>query len=172
MTEQPLAPLSIAIAIGVMAIGSAFQASVGIGLALFVVPVLALIDQSFIPGPMLLAGVLLALLAAYRERTSIDVPALRNSSSPCPLSNPLAWRRNWFRCRPAARSLHRRKAASPHYSRHRSIQRFYASCALERTMGTKRPSDRAPLACGPRRRIVTPPCRSSSPPRSGGRCRP
>jgi uncharacterized protein len=79
MIEQPLAPLSIAIAVGVMAIGSAFQASAGIGLALFVVPVLALIDQSFIPGPMLLAGVLLALLTAYRERTSIDVPALRNS---------------------------------------------------------------------------------------------
>jgi uncharacterized membrane protein YfcA len=64
-----------------MAIGSAFQASVGIGLALFVVPVLAIVDQSFIPGPMLLAGVMLALLTAYRERTAIDVPALRGSLS-------------------------------------------------------------------------------------------
>ena len=79
MIEHPLEPLGIAIAILVMAIGSALQASVGIGLALFVVPVLALIDQSFIPGPMLLAGVVLALLTAYRERTSIDAPALRNS---------------------------------------------------------------------------------------------
>jgi uncharacterized membrane protein YfcA len=79
MIEHPLEPLSIAIAVLVMAIGSAFQASVGIGLALFVVPVLALIDQSFIPGPMLLAGVVLALLTAYRERTSINAPALRNS---------------------------------------------------------------------------------------------
>jgi uncharacterized protein len=79
MIEHPLGPLSIAIAVLVMAIGSALQASVGIGLALLVVPVLALIDQSFIPGPMLLAGVVLALLTAYRERSSIDAPALRNS---------------------------------------------------------------------------------------------
>lgn len=79
MIDQPLEPLNIAIAVAIMAIGSALQASVGIGLALFVVPVLALVDQSFIPGPMLLAGVVLALLTAYRERTAIDVPALRNS---------------------------------------------------------------------------------------------
>src|SRR5271168_2996315 len=79
MIEQPLEPLNIAIAVAVMAIGSALQASAGIGLALFVVPVLALVDQSFIPGPMLLAGVVLALLTAYRERTAIDGPALRSS---------------------------------------------------------------------------------------------
>jgi uncharacterized membrane protein YfcA len=79
MIEQPLEPLNIAIAVAIMAIGSALQASVGIGLALFVVPVLALVDQSFIPGPMLLAGVVLALLTAYRERTAIDATALRSS---------------------------------------------------------------------------------------------
>jgi uncharacterized membrane protein YfcA len=79
MIEQPLAPLNIAIAVAIMAIGSALQASVGIGLALLVVPVLALVDQGFIPGPMLLAGVVLALLTAYRERTAIDGPALRSS---------------------------------------------------------------------------------------------
>jgi hypothetical protein len=62
-----------------MAIGSALQASVGIGLALLVVPLLALVDQSFIPGPMLLAGAMLALSTAYRERTAIDVTALRSS---------------------------------------------------------------------------------------------
>jgi uncharacterized membrane protein YfcA len=72
-------PLNIAIAIAIMAVGSALQASVGIGLALVVVPVLALVDQSFIPGPMLLAGVVLALMTAFRERTAIDSPALRNS---------------------------------------------------------------------------------------------
>jgi uncharacterized membrane protein YfcA len=79
MIEHPLEPLNIAIAVAIMAIGSALQASVGIGLALLVVPVLALVDQSFIPGPMLLAGVVLALLTAYRERAAIDVPALRHS---------------------------------------------------------------------------------------------
>jgi uncharacterized membrane protein YfcA len=79
MITQALEPLNIAIAVAVMAIGSALQASVGIGLALLVVPVLALVDQSFIPGPMLLAGVMLAVLTAYRERTAIDAPALCNS---------------------------------------------------------------------------------------------
>src|SRR5258708_33221990 len=36
-------------------------------------------DRSFIPGPMLFAGVLLALMTAYRERTAIDAAALRSS---------------------------------------------------------------------------------------------
>ena len=79
MIEATLAPFNIAIAVAIMAVGSALQASVGIGLALLVVPVLALVDQSFIPGPMLLAGIVLALLTAYRERAAIDVPALGNS---------------------------------------------------------------------------------------------
>src|SRR5580704_1745319 len=79
MLDQPVEPLAGALAIAIMAIGSAFQGSVGIGLALFVVPLLALVDQSFIPGPMLLAGVILALMTAYRERKAIDAPALRNS---------------------------------------------------------------------------------------------
>jgi uncharacterized protein len=79
MFDRPLDPFTIAFAIATMAIGSAIQSSVGIGLALFVVPLLALLDPSFIPGPMLLAGVMLALMTAYRERAAIDVPALGSS---------------------------------------------------------------------------------------------
>jgi uncharacterized protein len=79
MLDHPLEPLTAALAIAIMAMGSAFQASVGIGLALFAVPLLALVDQSFIPGPMLLAGVILAFMTAYRERAAIDVPALHSS---------------------------------------------------------------------------------------------
>jgi len=41
----------------VMAIGAALQAAVGLGMALFVVPLLALIDVRLIPGPVLLASV-------------------------------------------------------------------------------------------------------------------
>ena len=59
MIEHSLEPFNMAIAVAIMAMGSALQASVGIGLALLVVPLLALVDQSFIPGPMLLAGVML-----------------------------------------------------------------------------------------------------------------
>jgi uncharacterized membrane protein YfcA len=55
-----------------MALGSAFQAGLGIGLALFVVPVLALLDPGYVPGPMLLAGTVLAAMTAYRERDAID----------------------------------------------------------------------------------------------------
>lgn len=60
----------------VMAVGAALQAAVGIGLALLVVPLLALIDVRLIPGPMLLASVALAVMMAYRGRAAIDRPAL------------------------------------------------------------------------------------------------
>ncbi|MCE5333824.1 MAG: TSUP family transporter [Desulfobacteraceae bacterium] len=56
----------------VMAIASLLQASVGIGLALLAVPLLALIEPGFIPGPMLLSGSLLALSTAYRERHALE----------------------------------------------------------------------------------------------------
>jgi uncharacterized protein len=59
-------------AVAIIALGSAFQAAVGIGLALFVVPVLALIDPAYVPGPMLLAGTVLAAMTAWRERQALD----------------------------------------------------------------------------------------------------
>jgi uncharacterized membrane protein YfcA len=65
-----------AIAAVAMAVGSAFQAALGLGLALVVVPILALVDPSFIPGPMLLAGSLLAAMTAYGERQAIDPKGL------------------------------------------------------------------------------------------------
>jgi uncharacterized membrane protein YfcA len=72
MVELGLSPLVLITAVVIMGIGSACQASVGIGLALFVSPLLALLEPRFIPGPMLLAGVLLAASTAYRERGSLD----------------------------------------------------------------------------------------------------
>ena len=60
------------VAVAIMALGCAFQAAIGIGLALFVVPVFALIDPTYIPGPMLLAGTVLAVMSAWRERHAID----------------------------------------------------------------------------------------------------
>jgi uncharacterized membrane protein YfcA len=56
----------------VMAIGAALQAAVGLGMALFVVPLLALIDVRLIPGPVLLASVALAVMMAYRGRATIN----------------------------------------------------------------------------------------------------
>jgi len=66
-------------AVAIMALGSAFQAAAGIGLALFVVPVLALIGPPYIPGPMLLAGTVLAAMTAWRERYALDCAGLRLS---------------------------------------------------------------------------------------------
>ena len=55
-----------------MAIASALQASVGIGLALLAVPLLVLLSPWLVPGPMLLAGSFLAFATAYRERHALD----------------------------------------------------------------------------------------------------
>src|SRR4029077_13228268 len=65
-------PLEFAVATLIMAAGSAFQAAVGLGLALLVVPLLALIDTRFIPAPILFAGIALAAATAYRDRAAID----------------------------------------------------------------------------------------------------
>src|SRR6266849_2897705 len=65
-------PLEFAAATLIMAVGSAFQAAVGLGLALLVAPFLALIDARFIPGPMLFAGIALTVETAYRDRDEID----------------------------------------------------------------------------------------------------
>jgi uncharacterized protein len=64
------------VAIAAMAVGSAFQAALGIGMALFVVPILAPVDPSFIPGPMLLAGSLLTAMTAHAERDAIDTKGM------------------------------------------------------------------------------------------------
>lgn len=61
---------------GAMALGSAFQAALGFGFALFVVPALALVDPIFLPGPMLLAAVALAAVTALNERAFIDLRLL------------------------------------------------------------------------------------------------
>jgi uncharacterized membrane protein YfcA len=65
-------PLELAAATLIMAMGSAFQAAVGLGLALLVVPLLALIDTAYVPGPLLFAGILLTLATAWRDRAEID----------------------------------------------------------------------------------------------------
>lgn len=72
MTFDGLTLTTILIAISAMAFGCAFQAALGLGFALLAAPVLALLDTAFVPGPMLLAGVVLAALTAYGERGAID----------------------------------------------------------------------------------------------------
>ena len=72
MTFDGLTLTTILIAISAMAFGCAFQTALGLGFALLAAPVLVLLDPAFVPGPMLLAGVVLAALTAYGERDAID----------------------------------------------------------------------------------------------------
>jgi uncharacterized protein len=60
----------------IIAGGAAAQASIGMGLNLFAVPLLALIDPVYVPGPVLMHSFLVASTASYRLRADIDVREL------------------------------------------------------------------------------------------------
>ncbi len=55
------------------AAGAAVQGSVGFGLSLVAVPILAIIDPRLVPGPVLCVAIVLTLLLSHRERGSIDL---------------------------------------------------------------------------------------------------
>ena len=55
-----------------MAAGAAAQASIGMGLNMFAVPILALIDPVYVPGPVLVHSFLVASAASYRLRSDIN----------------------------------------------------------------------------------------------------
>jgi len=76
MTE-PLTLIKLLAACAAVTIGSTLQGSVGIGLGLVAAPILALIDSSLIPGPILLCGLALTILMSYRERQAMDVSGLK-----------------------------------------------------------------------------------------------
>jgi uncharacterized membrane protein YfcA len=64
-----------------MAAGAAAQASIGMGLNLFTVPILALIDPVYVPGPVLLHSFLVASAASFRSRGDIDLGELGVSAA-------------------------------------------------------------------------------------------
>jgi uncharacterized protein len=68
----PLLPVTVAqlsIALVLVTIGATIQGSIGIGLAVIAAPILLLVSPEFVPGPMLIAALLLAVLMAHRERS-------------------------------------------------------------------------------------------------------
>lgn len=69
---ETLSLLEIALAILVVLAGAAVQAAIGMGLNLFTVPILALIDPVFVPGPVLLHSFLLSCAASYGLRADIQ----------------------------------------------------------------------------------------------------
>ena len=67
----------IAVACAVVAFGACAQGSFGFGLGLIAAPVLALIDDELVPGPLLMVALALTILVAFRERAVLDVRAVR-----------------------------------------------------------------------------------------------
>jgi uncharacterized membrane protein YfcA len=72
-----LVPWQVAIAVVVVFVGSATQASIGVGAGLLAAPTLSLIDPSFIPGALTLSIVPLVSGMAWRERDHIDPAVYR-----------------------------------------------------------------------------------------------
>lgn len=61
----------------VVLVGATLQGSIGFGLGLFSVPLLLLIDPAFVPGPLLLASLVLTALVLVRERHSVLLADLK-----------------------------------------------------------------------------------------------
>ena len=55
----------------IMTLGATLQGSIGLGLGFVAVPLLAIIDTAYLPGPLLLAALILTLLMTAREHKSI-----------------------------------------------------------------------------------------------------
>lgn len=62
----------LAAATAAIAFGSLVQAASGVGAGFLMVPMLAFIDLSLVPGPMIFASLSLSSIMAWRERGAID----------------------------------------------------------------------------------------------------
>jgi uncharacterized membrane protein YfcA len=57
-------------------LGATLQGSIGLGLGFVTVPLLAIIDPRYLPGPLIMAALLLTLLLAFREHESIQLKGI------------------------------------------------------------------------------------------------
>jgi len=64
--------LALLLASLAMVLGGIIQASVGLGFALAAIPLIALVESAFIPGPIILAGMVMVIVVAIRGRADID----------------------------------------------------------------------------------------------------
>src|SRR3954453_5598740 len=62
----------LVVAVVVIAVTSAVHGAVGFGMNLLAVPVLVVLDPTFVPGPAVAAGLVLSVLVAGREREPLD----------------------------------------------------------------------------------------------------
>lgn len=64
-------------AIGAVTIGALVQGAVGFGLGMLAAPILGLLDDSLVPGPLLFLALLLTAWLAWNERTQLDWPGVK-----------------------------------------------------------------------------------------------
>lgn len=60
-------------AAAVVGLGAWLQATVGFGIALLAAPLLALLDPTLVPGPLMVAALVLGLLTVTRDRSAVAV---------------------------------------------------------------------------------------------------
>lgn len=72
ISDIPFSLFDIILATCIVTLGSVIQGSVGFGLGPLAVPLLFLLNPVFVPGPLILAALLLTLLMFFRERASVD----------------------------------------------------------------------------------------------------
>ncbi len=72
-----LSPLETFLIVAVVTVAACIQGSIGFGWAMIAAPVAVLIEPDFVPGPMILSGLLLTVLLTYRERNNIDLEGVR-----------------------------------------------------------------------------------------------
>ncbi len=65
------------VVVAAVLLGSCAQGSFGFGLGLMAAPVLALVDERLVPGPLLLVACTLTALVALRERGNLDWRGIR-----------------------------------------------------------------------------------------------
>ena len=69
--------LDIAICSLTVLVGSTLQGSIGFGMGLFASPILILLDERFVPAPILLSTWVMTTVLILRERHAVDVRGLR-----------------------------------------------------------------------------------------------
>jgi uncharacterized membrane protein YfcA len=68
--------ISIVYVFVVSVLGATLQGSLGLGLGFVAVPLLAIIDPRYLPGPLIMAALVLTLLLALRDHKSIHVKGI------------------------------------------------------------------------------------------------
>ncbi len=69
--------LGLAVAILAVGLGAMLQGSVGFGFGTFAAPLLAIVDRDLVPGPLLVLALVLTVLVALRDRSSLDLFGVR-----------------------------------------------------------------------------------------------